>query len=106
MQILHQLIIAMLAVYVCLTKVVNLNNHLKVEVQHSLQNLSVYVEVGVVNLQHVFLLVFFNQEYLRFARILTKNLNSLVVLTFQYKYAVVNLIALLFQLVSPLSIAR
>ena len=96
----------MLAVYVGLTKIVNLHNHLEVEVQHCLQNLSVDVEVGIVNLQHEFLLVLFNQEHLRFTSILTQNLNSFVVLTFQYKYAVVNFIELLFLPIRPLSIAN
>ena len=95
----------MLAVYVCLTKIVNLHNHLEVEVQHCLQNLSVDVEVGIVNLQHEFLFVLFNQEHLRFACILTQDLYTLVVLTFQYKYAVINFIALHFLLKRPLSIA-
>ena len=70
-QILHQLIVTMLSVNVCLTIIEDFHYHFEIEVQHSLQNLSINVEVWVVNFKHVFLLVFFNQEHLRLTRILT-----------------------------------
>ena len=95
MQILHQLVVTVLSVDIGLTVVEHLDYHLEVEVQYRLQNLSVYVEVRVVNLQHVFLLVLLNQEYLRLTRILAQNLQFLVVLTFKYEYAVIDLVALL-----------
>ena len=104
-QILHQLVVAMLSVYVGLTEIVNLHYHFEVEVKHRLQYLAIYVEVGIVNLKHVFLLVFFNQEYLRLTRILAKNLLALIVLTTQHKYAIIYLGTLLLELIGSLSAA-
>ena len=69
LKILHQFVVAVLALDVGFAKVIDFDNHLEVERAYHQEQLLVDVEVGIVHLQHeVPTLFVLDEEYLRFSR--------------------------------------
>ena len=83
LQILHQLIVAVLAVHIGLAKVGHLDDHLEVEVLDNAQQRLLDVEVGIVNLQHPLPFLAFHQEHLRLAGIVAQALDGPIRSAFQ-----------------------
>ena len=63
-QILHQFIIAVLAVNVSLSIVKHLDDHLKAKSIDDLEDLLVDIKIRIIYLQHIVLTVILNQEHL------------------------------------------
>ena len=91
----------MLAIDVCLTIVEHANNHLEVEIQYGLENTLVDIEVGIIDLQHIFLTIFLNQKYLSLARVVTQTLNVSIPDTFQQETIIINTFLLHGRVVGP-----
>ena len=87
LQILHQLIVAVLAVHIGLAKVGHLDDHLEVEVLDNAQQRLLDVEVGIVNLQHPLPFLAFHQDTCASPELSLKHLTALYVLPFRVKSA-------------------
>ena len=91
-QVFHQFIIAVFAVNVCLTEVVDSDDHFKTEVIDGLKDLLVHVEVRIVNLQHIVFPIMFHQEDLCLAGVLTQDAQAPVADTLQDKAVILDII--------------
>ena len=84
-KVFHELIIAVLALYVGLTVIVDPHDHLEIEVVDCLEDLPVDIEIGIVDLQNEVLTITFNEKHLGLTRVVTQRLNVPVCDTFQEK---------------------
>ena len=84
-QILHELVVAVLAVDIGLSEIIELDYHLEAEGADDLQHLLVDVEVGVVHLQHERLLLVLDKENLCFAGIVAQAFQLTVLYPLQHK---------------------
>ena len=100
-QILHQFIVAMLTFNVCLTIVIDPDNHLKIEIQHSLQNVLVDIEVGIINLQYIFFTILLDKKHLSLTRVITQALDISIFDTFQQETVIIDIVLLYGLFVSP-----
>ena len=78
-EILHQFIIAMLAVYIGLAIVVYMDNHLKIKVQNGLKYLLVDVETRIIYFQDKFLMITLHEKDLSLTRIVAQALNLMII---------------------------
>ena len=86
-QILHQLVVAVLAVDIGLSVVGHLDNHLHVEVLDDAHQGLLDGEIRIIHLQHHLAFVAFYQEHLGLAGIIAKTLDATIDTTLQHKVA-------------------
>ena len=61
LEILHQFIVAVFAIYIGLAKVIETDDHLKLHVEDNLHQVLLDVYIGIIDLQHIFLSITLHQ---------------------------------------------
>ena len=97
-QMFHQLIIAVLTIYVKFTIIQQVNNYLEIEIINRLKKFLVNIEIGVVNFQDELGAIFINEKHLSFTRIITQTLHLSIFDTFEVKKVAVKLYLLWYRL--------
>ena len=85
LQVLHQLIVAVLTVYIRTTVVLKVNNHLKLERANQLEQFLIDIEIGVIELQHILLTLSLNQIDLSLTGVITQTSHQFIVQSLQTK---------------------
>ena len=77
-EVLHEFVVAVLTLYISLTIVSNLDNHLQIEVLDDAHQFLLDGEVGVIHFQHALALVALHQEHLGLAGVVAETLDATI----------------------------